>query len=453
MEPLSILATMVDAPAPGEVRVRAGALVETDTDGRIRAVRTPDEPGHAEAIAAAAQRPGFLRLGAHEYLLPGFVDLHVHAPQWPQAGKALDQPLERWLFAYTFPLEARFAQTEFARQVYAHLVDTLLANGTTTAMYYGSTHLPASLALAEICLARGQRAFVGRVAMDHPEMTAEFYRDASAAEGIALTHDHAHAVLGLAGNAARLVQPVVTPRFIPSCTDELLEGLGRLAQDLDLHVQTHCSEGDWEHGFVMERMGASDTVALDRLGLLKRGTVLAHSIFLSDEDRALIRVRGAAIAHCPLANLFFSNAVMPVREALGAGLAVGLGTDIAGGAKAGLFDAARHAMAAAAALADGTDPDLPAARRGRPGARYDWRTAFWLATAGGAAALGAPVGRFDPGFEFDAIVVQANRDDADLTVWDGLDAPEDAAQKIVQTMERPNVRRAWVRGREVLRKA
>lgn len=449
----AILGTLVDAPAPGEVRVREGALLERDAAGRILRVLGRDEPGHGPAAEAAAREGRLLRLGPREYLLPGLVDLHVHAPQWPQAGKALDQPLERWLRSYTFPLEARFAEEGFARRAYGHLVDTLLANGTTTAVYFGSQHLRASVALAEICLARGQRAHVGRVAMDHPETTEPHYRDASAGEGVAATRAHAEAVRGLPGNDG-LVAPMVTPRFVPACTDALLAGLGRLAEEMRLPVQTHCSEGDWEHSFVLERMGVTDTEALDRFGLLRRGSVLAHGIFLSDSDKALIAARGAAVAHCPLSNFLFANAAMPVREALAAGVAVGLGTDLAGGAKAGVFDAARHAIIASAALADGTNPGVPPERRGGrgPGARFDWKTAFWLATAGGAAALGAPVGRLEPGLEFDAVLVEANRDDADLTVWDGLDGPEDAAQKILQTAERPNIRRVWVRGREVVRK-
>lgn len=442
------LATLIDAPVRGHVRVRERALLSLGPDGAIAEILAPDDPDYVRRAASPAVR----RFGPSDYLLPGFVDLHVHAPQWPQAGKALDKPLEEWLFTYTFPLEARFADSGFAERVYAHLVSTLLANGTTTAMYYASTHVPASVTLARICLAQGQRAYVGRVAMDCPEMTASFYRDADARAGIDASLEHILAVRALDAGGG-LVFPVVTPRFIPSCTDALLEGLGRLAQDMDLHVQTHCSEGDWEHAFVIERMGDSDTRALDRLGLLKRGTVLAHANFLSDADKALIVARKAAIAHCPLANLFFSNAVMPVAEALDMGLSVGLGTDIAGGAKAGLFDAARYAMAAAAALNDGVDPALPPGQRGgRKGARYDWRTAFWMATAGGAHALGANTGVFDVGREFDAIRVAANRPDADLAVWEGLDGPDDAAQKILQTMERPNVREVWVRGRRVVSK-
>lgn len=455
-ETVAVLGTLVDAAGPEEVRAREGALLRLGPGGAIASVSVPGDPGHERAVAEAEAAGGLLRLGRREYLLPGLVDLHVHAPQWPQAGKALDQPLERWLLAYTFPLEARFADAAFARAAHAHLVRALLANGTTTAVYYASQDLGASVALAEECLAQGQRAFVGRVAMDHPETTEPFYRDASAAAGVADTRAHTLALRALPGNADGLVRPVVTPRFIPACTDALLEGLGRLAEELDLPTQTHCSEGDWEHGFVLARTGVTDTEALDRFGLLRRGTLLAHGIFLSDADRARIAARGAAVAHCPLSNFLFGGAAMPVREALAAGVGVGLGTDLSGGAKAGILDAARHAILASAALADGTNPGLPqgAARGGRgAGARFDWRTAFWLATAGGAAALGAPVGRFEPGLEFDAILVEANRDDADLTVWDGLDGPEDAAQKILWTAERPNIRRVWVRGREVVRKA
>ena len=115
------------------------------------------------------------------------IDLHVHAPQWPQLGLALDRPLEEWLQACTFPLEARYADPAFAQSVYESLVDALLANGTTTALYYATIHLPATQRLADICLQRGQRALIGRVAMDDTGQCPQYYRDASAAQGIADT--------------------------------------------------------------------------------------------------------------------------------------------------------------------------------------------------------------------------------------------------------------------------
>ena len=184
------------------------------------------------------------------------VDLHVHAPQWAQLGKALDAPLEEWLQKYTFPLEAKFADTGFARQVYASLVETLLANGTTTAVYFATIHVEASLALAEICLERGQRALVGKVAMDDPQQCPDFYRDAGASAAAADTRVFIERLAGLQQDGDRLVHPAITPRFVPSCTDALLQELGRIAHQTGCHVQTHCSESDWARDYVQERASA-----------------------------------------------------------------------------------------------------------------------------------------------------------------------------------------------------
>lgn len=106
--------------------------------------------------------------------LPGFVDLHVHAPQWPQAGIALDEPLNVWLDECTFPLEAKYADPAFAKAVYQDLVAQLLARGTTTVLYFATIHLEASLQLAKICAALGQRGLVGKVVMDDPQANPAF---------------------------------------------------------------------------------------------------------------------------------------------------------------------------------------------------------------------------------------------------------------------------------------
>ena len=113
------------------------------------------------------------------------VDCHVHAPQYPQLGLALDRPLEVWLDTYTFPLEARYADLGFAAPRYEALVDDLLALGTTTALYFATVHLDASKLLADICIDKGQRALIGKVVMDHPESCPDYYRDASAETALA----------------------------------------------------------------------------------------------------------------------------------------------------------------------------------------------------------------------------------------------------------------------------
>lgn len=382
--------TFLHAPEPGRLACLKDALIVVAADGTISAVYEGESAAAGAAAGRLARCGNLLTLGPKHYVLPGMVDLHVHAPQWPQLGEALDLPLQDWLQQYTFPLEARYADMAFAMQAYESLVANLLANGTTTAMYFATIHLEATKALADICLRRSQRALIGRVAMDNPEQCPEFYRDRSAEVAERETREFIAYVRSLPGSQG-MIYPVITPRFIPSCTDDLLAGLGKLAQETGCHVQTHCSESDWQHHSVLERYGRSDTAALDSFGLLSRRTVLAHGNFVDDADAAVIRGRGAGIAHCPLSNVYFSDAVFPLRRMLDAGLHVGLGTDIAGGASPSVLENARHAVINSRLLEAGVDARLSRVERRQPGSRIDAVTAFWLATTGGGIVLDLPV--------------------------------------------------------------
>ena len=250
--------TFMHAPRRDEIEILEDAVISVDGAGAIDALHRPGEAGHAAAVAEGRRRGTLTSLGEGRCLLPGLVDLHIHAPQWPQLGKSLHLPLEDWLVHCTFPLEAKYADAAFAERVYASLVETVLANGTTTAVYHATVHLESTMRLADICLARGQRAFVGKVAMDHPDQCPDYYRDESATAAIEGSRSLIAYVRALPGNESGLVRPIITPRFIPSCTDPLLEGLGILAGESACPVQTHCSESDWQHGFVLERYGRTD---------------------------------------------------------------------------------------------------------------------------------------------------------------------------------------------------
>jgi len=433
--------------APDTVETLPRALIIVDPDGTIISVE-PSVPENDARLRGFCESGRLISLSDDQVLLPGLVDLHVHAPQFPQLGTALDRPLEEWLQAHTFPLESRYADVTFAEGVYTRLVETLLANGTTTALYFATIHLPATQRLAEICLAFGQRGLVGRVGMDHPEQCPDFYRDASAESATADTRALIDFIRAMPGNENALVRPVITPRFVPACTDALLDGLGALARDTGCHVQTHCSESDWEHEHVRARCGCTDTEALDRAGLLGRRTVLAHGNFIESGDVARIRARGAAVAHCPLSNVYFAGAVFPLRAMLAEGLHIGLGTDIAGGASASLFEAARQAVASSRLLESGTDRTLQAGRRGVPGSRVDFRTAFRVATAGGGEALDLPVGLFRPGYAFDAMVLQSGLPDGNV-VFDAEEDGDTILQRIVMGAGRGDIDRVWVAGRLV----
>ena len=438
-----VTGTVMQAPAPGTLEVMRDAVVVVGDDGTIEAVHTA---GGREAEAAVAAAGKVTRLAGSQRLMPGLIDTHIHAPQWPQLGTGLDIPLDRWLFEYTFPLEARYADTGFARTVWSRMVPALLAHGTTTAVYYGTVHEDATLALAEECASRGQRAFVGRVAMDHPEGTPAWYRDESAAAGLAASARSVEAVRSL---GSTLVKPVVTPRFAPACTDDLLRALGELAAGTGAHVQTHCSESDWEHGHALARYGTTDTEALASFGLVRRGTVLAHGDHVTDPDLERIRAAGAGIAHCPLSNSYFANAVFPLRRALARGVHVGLGSDVAGGAHPGLLAQCGHAVTVSRMLEDGVDPSHPADRRGVPGSRIDAVTAFHVATRGGADLLGIDAGLIAPGMSFDAFVVDCEQRPGGLDYWEGIDDEERLFEKIVRLAGPADITDVWVAGRRV----
>lgn len=441
-----IRATCVHAPRRGALDIIEDALVLVDADGRIARVVAPDEDGRHALIDEARASGRFTHIAAPEFLIPGLVDLHIHAPQWPQLGKALHVPLEVWLQQETFPLESRYADTAFATSVYHSLVSALLSHGTTTGVYYATIHDEATRVLADTCIELGQRAVVGRVAMDHPEQCPDFYRDESVDSALRGTEELIH-YLGQAGGGR--VLPAVTPRFIPSCTDELLRGLGDLAGRHACHVQTHCSESDWQHEHVRHRMGCSDTEALHGFGLVGRQSVLAHATLLGDSDMDLIARQGAGVAHCPLSNIYFSSAVFPLRRALEKGLRVGLGTDISGGPSPSLFDVSRHAVHASRMLEQGVDPNLPALERGVAESRIDFLEAFHLVTAGGADVLDIPTGRFESGFHFDALRINPDAEDGGIFRFDGMDSAEDLVQKTLYGATRNNVSCVWVGGRIV----
>jgi guanine deaminase len=359
-------------------------------------------------------------------------------------------PLEIWLQKHTFPLEARYQDLGFARESYGLLVEDLLANGTTTALYFATIHQPATRALVDICLDKGQRALIGKVAMDNADECPDYYRDASAEAAVEGTRALIDYVRRHPDNGENRVLPVVTPRFIPSCTDAALEGLGRLAKECGCHVQTHCSESDWEHGYVLARHGVTDAESLDRFGLLGRRTVLAHSNFLTGDDMDRLKSRQSAVAHCPLSNAYFSGAVFPLRAALEKGMHVGLGTDISGGPSSSMFENVRGAVLASRMLETGVDPGLDAgARASGEAARIDFREAFYVATAGGGISLDLPIGQFKPGFHFDAFVVDTKASANPIRLWDGLDTGDGILQKIVYAAGRANIADRWVGGRSV----
>ncbi len=429
------LATIMQTPRRHQLEVSRNVRIEVADDGVIVSIEAVGAGAHADIVMEPST-----------VLLPGLVDTHIHAPQWPQLGTGLDLPLETWLFEHTFPLEAKLTDPGFAGQVWPDMVATLLAHGTTTAVYYATVSVETTTMLADACATAGQRALVGRVAMDHPDGTPTWYRDDTAAAGVAASAESIEQIRAL---GSVLVEPIITPRFAPACTDELLRGLGELAASTGVRVQTHCSESDWAHGYSFERFAMSDTAALDGFGLILDHTVLAHGDHLGDEDLSTLAVRGAGVAHCPLSNAYFANAVFPARRALEVGVRVGLGTDVAGGAQPGLLTQCADAVTMSRLLDEGVDARVAADERGVTGSRLTITDAFWMATAGGADLLGLPIGLLEVGRQFDAVAVDTARPGSPLRVWDGIDDDDRTFEKIVRLATPADITDVWVAGRRV----
>lgn len=445
----AFLGSFFHTPVYGEFEYLEDTLIEVDDAGVITRVVQADDREQPQLVARHREAGTLVELGEGYFGLPGFVDIHVHAAQWPQAALSLDAPLEVWLNDRTFPLESRYSDIDFARTVYTDLVQQLLARGTTTVMYQSSVDLESSIELARICDKQGQRAIVGKTVMDDPAANPDYYRDASTASAIAETEILIREVEQIGRSSRQGIWPVVTPRFIPSCTDEGLIGLGRLAAKYDTYIQTHCNEGQWEHDVVLERYGKTDPFALRDLGLLSGKAIMAHCPYLTREEGEMFAELGVGIAHCPVANSYFSSAIAPIRRFRSQGIHVGLGTDVSGGYSPSMYEVMRQAVICSRLLETGVDAQVPPDSRGLGEARLGVAEVFWMATAGGAQTLHLPVAVFEPGRAFDLQVVDTRRRDSNLTGFGVFDEPADKLARMVYLTTPDNVRQVWVQGRLV----
>ncbi|KAK3321239.1 hypothetical protein B0T19DRAFT_431914 [Cercophora scortea] len=384
-------------------------------------------------------------LAPDQFLIPGFVDTHNHAPQWAQRGLGQGMQILDWLSALTFPNEAKFADPAYAKTIYARCVDGLLRQGITTASYYGSAHGAATRVLADLCLAKGQRAFVGKCNMNRN--APGYYCDASVEESLQVTEECIAHIRGIDPDG-RLVKHVLTPRFAISCDDELLKGLGEIAKrNDDLPIQTHFNEAEQEMEATKGLFpGFENEVDLyESFGLLGRRSILAHCCYMSGYEMERIKQLGCGVAHCPVSNMTVGGGFMaaPVRAFMKAGIKVGLGTDSGGGFSSSILDAMRQAMIASYArevASKGEDKGLSIAE------------VFYLATLGGAevCCLEDKIGNFAVGKEFDAVLVGTRGEhEGVMTMVEEGDRLETVFEKFVMTGDDRNMVQVYVQGRLV----
>ena len=375
------------------------------------------------------------------------IDTHIHASQYPNAGIFGKSTLLDWLNTYTFPLESSYADIEKARKIYNRAISRTLSHGTTTAAYYATIHVDATNLLADICLEKGQRAFIGRVCMN--QNAPDYYKDESVDQVISKTQatiDHINKI----DPEHKIVCPIITPRFAPSCTSDCLAALGKLHKDTGLPVQTHVCENKPEIAWVKELFPECKHYVdvYDCAGLLTEKTILAHAVHLSPEEVAAVKARDAKISHCPASNTALTSGTAKVRQMLNAGISVGLGTDVSGGFSPSVLEMARQAIWVSrhVAMTDGDE------------AKLSNEEVLYLATRGGAKVVGLAdqIGGFEVGMDWDAQMirldgVETDHADEDLGSVDifGWESWPDRVDKWLFNGSDRNTVAVWVKGKLV----
>lgn len=329
----------------------------------------------------------------HAIIIPGMCDIHVHGPQFSYRGLGMDLELLDWLNTHTFPEESKYEDLDYAKKAYSIFAEALKKSATTRGVIFATVHVPATELLMDKLEASGLKTYVGKVNMDRN--CADYLREETPEKSLEDTRRWLKEIQGRYEHT----KPILTPRFTPTCSDELMEGLGELQRRDGLAVQSHLSENLSEIDWVKELCPWSSSYgdAYDRFGLFggEAPTIMAHCVHSSQEEIALMKERQVYVAHCPQSNSNLASGIAPVRRYLDEGIPVGLGTDVAGGANLSMFRCIADAITVSKLRWRLVDQSL------KP---LTTEEAFYLATAGGGSFFGK-VGSFAEGYELDALVL------------------------------------------------
>lgn len=360
--------TAVDYIADGTCRVQAGRIVNFGDSQSIT-------PKDGERILDYRGK----------LIVPGFVDTHIHYPQVDVIASYGTQLLD-WLEKYTFPCESRFHDPEVAAETAAFFLDELLNNGTTTALVFGTSHTASVEAFFKEAAARKLRMIAGKVMMDRNAPT-------TLTDTVQSSYDDSKALIERWHGKDRLGY-AVTPRFAPTSTREQLDAAGKLLNEYpDVHLHTHLSENLKECEWVSTLFPDSEDylAVYEQSGLVRKRSVFAHSIHLSDREWKSLSDNKASISHCAMSNLFIGSGLFNYAKAVKENVRVGLGTDVGGGDSFSLLRACNETYKVQQLQNQSVSP----------------ASLLYLATLGGANALDLDdhIGNFAIGKEADMVVL------------------------------------------------
>ncbi len=345
----------------------------------------------------------------NKLLIPAMNDMHVHAPQVHNQGVAMDLELLPWLQNYTFPEESKYADVAYAERMYRRFIHTQWLFGTMRSVVFATVHTDSTRKLMHLYQEAGMGAMVGKVAMNRncPDALCEDVdayvegQESLIAEANWLSPSGRRAepssLFTLHSSLPPLVRPIITPRFVPSCTPELLKACGELADKYQLPVQSHLSENVSEIAWVAELEPESENYgdAYNRYGLFgQTPTIMAHCVWTHGKELELMKRNGVMVAHCPTSNFNIASGMAPIRTFLDEGLPIGLGSDISGGHDLNMFRMLVYAIQVSK-MQYQQNHDKPF---------LTLPEIFWIATKSAGSFFGK-VGSFEPGYEFDALVI------------------------------------------------
>ena len=329
-------------------------------------------------------------------IIPGMNDMHVHAPQFRNLGIAMDMELLPWLQNYTFPEEMKYADVDYADKMYRRFIKSLWKVGTTRTVAFGTVHKQSTAHLMKLMHAAGLGGMIGKVNMNRncPDGLCETVEDAIA---------DAQELIDVWDKEENLVRPILTPRFIPSCTPEMLKALGDFAMSNNLKVQSHLSENKGEIAWVKELEPESTCYgdAYNRYNLFgQTPTLMAHCCYTEGEELELMNKNQVFVVHCPTSNCNLGSGKSPIRNFLDKNIPVALGSDVSGGHDLSIFKVMVYAIQVSKLWYANSNKQMPF---------LTLPEVFYMATKSGGSFFGK-VGSFEPGYEFDALII----DDAEL---------------------------------------
>lgn len=438
------LGRIVHSKSLQELQILHQAAIGITEDGVIEFLdKQVSSPEEASQRYPEFENATFTTLKPLQFLFPGLIDSHLHAPQWPNLAIGMEGDLKEWLENLTDPTEASYRDSEKARRVYSEMVQKELELGTTTVAYNSTIHYEATNILADMCREYGQRAIIGKLCI-LLNSTSENW-EASAQQSLEDEKKSIDYIKKIDPNG-EVVLPSVQPRGGPYCSPELMAGLGKLSNTGSndrIRVQGHMCEtvNDIEMTKAVHPEFENYSEMYQHYGLMHDKSILAHCIHLSDKDIEVLRDSQAGVAHNPNSNTCLRDGECPVRKLLNAGVKVGLGTDCSAGYSTSILDAMRQASNVSRHLAIHSKDDT---------VTLGFEEIVFLATMGSARvlALDHQVGNFETGKKFDALVVDVGLNDSiNVSGWEDDDLA--LIKKWVFLGDDRSIRLVYVNGRLV----